>query len=404
MMMSEVIPIFVTTCIFNVIKTKMPKLTTLSLKNCSNRKLLLSFFLFMACSAKIWGQTNSLSGTIGKYPIYLQFTLEGSNAEGTYFYKNKLINISLSGNYKSGFITLTSKDVYGEIPENPEVFKFKWPNKVLEGTWTHKGKSMPLKLATLTSKETGSPKCSNPYFKKDASSANDLIKVKAGLFKLKEDGPARIVNQVKIRQFKEVLTGISLFRIDSGLVAEKQKDANFYLEYLHLSEFLTSLECSSNSAFGSDYSFDASNITISNDLVCFSAFAAYFCGGAYPYESSYGINFNLNTHKKTEPGDYLLPGKEAEFEERVFSYLSKENPGYFEGEMPDDDMECEYNNQELWTFDCNFVFTTSGVRLLPSFPHYKAPCLDPEWSVIPYSELKDLMKPEYGRILNDLKD
>lgn len=380
----------------------MPKLITLSLKSFSKRKLLLSFFLFMTCSTKIWGQTHSFSGTIGKYPIYLQFTLEGSNVEGTYFYKNKLINISLSGNYKSGVIILNSKDAYGDTPKNPEVFKFKWPNKVLEGTWTYKGKSTPLKLAALTSKETDNPKCSNPYFKKETSS--DLTKVKVGLFKLKEDGPVRIVNQVKIRQFKEVLTGISLFRIDSGLVSEKQKDANFYLEYLHLSEFLSSLECTSSSTFGSDYIFDASNIMISNDLVCFSVFVAYFCGGAHPEESSYGVNFNLNTHKKAESSDYLLPGKEAAFEERIFTYLSKKNPGYFDGEMVDDDMECEYNNPELWTADCNFVFTAWGVRLFPSFPHYKAPCLEPEWSIIPYSELKDLIKPEYRRILNDLKD
>lgn len=381
----------------------MPKLTTLSFQSFSKGKLLLSFFLFMAYPGKIYSQTHSLSGTIGKYPIYLQFTLEGNSTEGYYFYKNKLINIPLSGSYKSGFITLTSKDVYGETPENPEVFKFKWPNKVLEGTWTHKGKSTPLKLAALTPKELNSPKCSNPYFKKETSSTNDLTKVKVGLFKLKEDGLPRMVNKVKIRQFKEVLTGISLFRIDSGLVAEKQKDANFYLEYLHLSEFLTSLECASNSAFGSDYSFDASNITISNDLLCFSVFTAYYCGGAHPEESSYGINYNLNTHKKIESGEYLIPGKEAAFEERVFACLAKENPGYFEGDMVDDDMECEYNNQELWTADCNFVFTGSGVRLLPSFPHYKAPCLDPEWSVIPYSELKDLIKPEYYSKLIQLK-
>ena len=89
--------------------------------------------------------------------------------------------------------------------------------------------------------------------------------------------------------------------------------------------------------------------------------------------------------------------KEKEFEERILAYLAKENPGYFGGDIPDDEMECEYNNPELWTSDCNFVFTADGVRLLPLFPHYKAPCLDPEWSVIPYLVLKDLVKPEAVR-------
>lgn len=350
-----------------------------------------------------FSQTNSFSGTIGKYPVYIQFTLEGNAVKGSYFYKSKLVDISLSGNYKAGLITLMSKDIYGETAENPEVFKFKWPNKVPEGTWTHLGKSLPLKLATLTPKETNGPKCSNPYFKKEVYAASDLIKVKVGLFKLKQDGPVITVNGVKIRPFSEVLTGISLFRIDSGLVAEKQKDANLYLEYLQLSKFLSSLECASYSASGSDYNFNVSDITISNDLMCFSVFATFYCGGAHPDESNYGINYNLNTHQKIEASDYLKPGKEKEFDERILAYLTKEHPGYFKGDMPDDEMQCEYNNPELWTSDCNFVFTAFGIRLLPSFPHYKAPCLDPEWAVIPYSELRDLLKPEYLRMVNGLK-
>ncbi len=360
-------------------------------------------FMLSGTFFNIFAQTHSFSGTIGKYPIYIQFSLEGSKVEGYYFYKNKLIDISLSGNYKSGFITLLSKDVYGETTENPETFKFNWPNKLPEGTWTQQGKSLPLKLTALTPKETSSPKCSNPYVKKEAYVANDLTKVKIGLFKLKQDGPVTSVNHVKIRTFSEVLTGISLFRIDSGLVAEKQKDANLYLEYLQLSEFLTSLECGSYSAFGADYNFNVSDITISNDLMCFSVFLVFYCGGAHPEESSYGMNYNLNTHQQIESDDYLIPEKEKAFDERVLAYLSKENPGYFDSDMPDDEMLCEYNNPELWTSGCHFVFTSDGVRLLPSFPHYKAPCMDPEWSVIPYSELKDLVKPEYLRMLNGLK-
>lgn len=380
----------------------MHKLTTHSFTDFFRTSAVILLILSSSFT-KSFSQTHSFSGTIGKYPIYLQFTLEGSKVEGYYFYKNKLIDISLSGNYKTGFITLVSKDVYDETAENPETFKFKWPNKLPEGTWAYEGKSLPLKLAALTPKETSSPKCSNPYFKKEVSAASDLTKVKIGLFKLKQDGPAKTINQVKIREFSEVLTGISLFRIDSGLVAEKQKDANLYLEYLQLSKFLTSLECASYSASGSDYSFSVSNITISNDLMCFSVFSVFYCGGAHPDESSYGVNYNLNTHQKIEVSDYLKPGKENEFNERLLAYLTKENPGYFNGDMPDDEMGCEYNNPELWTTDCNFVFTASGIRLLPSFPHYKAPCLDPEWSVIPYSEVKDLVKPEYLRMVNGLK-
>ena len=385
----------------------MPELTTLSLKSSSKRKLLLCFCLFLFSSVRIFGQTHSFSGSIGKYPIYLQLNITGSNASGYYFYKNKLIDISFVGTYKAGLVTLKVTDAFGEVPEEPEVFKFKWPGKTLVGTWTNKGKSLELKLLPLTLKETNSPKLANPYFVKENPEINNpnsqLTKVKVGLFKLKEDGPTSMSNGIKIRNFKEITTGISLFRIDSGLVADKQKDANLYLESFQLSEFLGSLECASYSTYGADYSFNVSNICISNDLLCFSVFVAYYCGGAHPEENNYGVNFDLNTHQRIESDDYLLPGKEAVFETRVLDYFSGAYPGYFSTESPEDDMECEYYAKELWTVDCEFTFTDEGLRLHPSFPHYKAPCLDPEWAVIPYSELKTVIKPEFYNKLNKLK-
>lgn len=221
---------------------------------------------------------------------------------------------------------------------------------------------------------------------------------------MKQDGPVTTVNQVKIRSFTEVLTGISLFRIDSGLVAEKQKDANLYLEYLQLSEFLENLDCASYSEDGSsNYHFDAFAITVSNAFVGFSVFKSYYCGGAHPDEENYGVNYDLNTKKQIQPGDYLIQGKESTFEERIYTYLSKTYSGYFDGERDSDMMDCEYQEKDLWTADCKFTFTSEGLKLHPSFSHYKAPCLDPEWAVIPYSELRDLLKPEYLRMVNGLK-
>ncbi len=381
----------------------MPGLTTLSLKSYSKRKLLLCFCLFLFSSIRIFGQAHSFSGSIGKYPVYIQFTLEGTKVEGYYFYKNKLIDIYFSGTYKAGLITFKTTDALGDEIENPETFKFKWPNKAPVGTWTNKGKTSELKLLPLTVKETSSPKWNNSYLVQQMSEISNLQKVKIGLFKLKEDGQPRIINRVKVRYFTEVHSELTFFRIDSGLVANKLNDMNSYLEYFHVSEFLGSLDCGSYSSYGTDYGFDVSNITISNDLICFSVFATFYCGGAHPDEVNYGVNFNLSTHKAIASDDYLLAGKNELFQEQVISYLSKTNPGYFDSEMSEDDMGCEYNSPELWTTDCSFTFTDEGLKLHPSFAHYKAPCLDPEWAVVPYSELKDLIKPEYYSKLIKLK-
>lgn len=385
----------------------MRRLQTLSLKSFPGINKLTSVFLFLLYFGQAYGQTHSFSGSIGKYPIYLQINIAGSDVSGYYFYKNKLIDLPLTGSFKSGLITLKSSDEYVVEVTDPEIFKFKWPNKAPVGTWANKGKILDLKLLPLTQKETGSSKCTNQYFVKENPEINNLNnqlkKVKVGLFKLKEVNTVQTINHIKIRHFEEVNTKIALFRIDSGLVAEKQKDANLYLEYLQVSEFLASLECAAYSTYGSDYGYSVSDINLSNDLISFSVFASFYCGGAHPDESNYGITYDLNTHRRIESSDFLIPGKETIYEERVYAYLAKNNPEYFSENNDSDVMECQYFQRELWTADCDFVFTSKGLKLLPSFAHYMAPCLDPEWAVIPYSELKDVIKPEYYSKLNRLK-
>lgn len=402
----EVIPIFVTTRIFNVTK-QMLRHTALSSKNFSGIYRLLSLFIFLISSSQIFGQIHSFSGTIGKYPVYFQMTIEGSNVTGYYFYKNKLTDLPLSGTYKSGMITLKSSDEYGGDISEPETFKFKWPNKAPEGSWSKKGKQLGLKLNPLTTKETNSPKCSNPHLVKSDFVKNDLIRVKIGLFRLKEVDSVKTINRIKIRHFEEVLTGIELFRIDSGMVAEKQKDANSYLEYLQISEFLESLSCASYSTYGAEYNFGLTSLSLSTDFLCFSVFKTYYCGGAHPNEDNYAVNYNLNTHETVSWSEYLIPGKETIYDERIYAYLAKSAPEYFDEsnstESADVYVDCNYSQRSLWV-DCDFVFTADGVKLLPSFAHFAAFCLEPEWAIVPYSELKDLIKPECYHKLTRLKN
>lgn len=385
----------------------MRRLTTLLQKPFWGINKLVPVFFFLLCSNQLVAQTHSFSGTIGKYPIYLQMTLEGNKVEGYYFYKNKLIDISLSGTNKAGIITLNASDEYGNAVSESEIFKFKWPNKAITGTWTQKGKSLPLKLNPVSAKETSSPKCQNPYWLKSNPVENALTKVKIGLFRLKEVDSVRTINHVKIRYFQEVNSKITLFRIDSGLVVTKQKDVNAYLEFLQIQDFLESLSCASFSTSGASYDYTISDLNLSTDLVCFSVFTAYYCGGAHPDEYNYGINYNLNTQTRISSSDYLISGMESTFEERVYTYFAKTVPEYFqepgESDADNPEMDCGYNQKELWTTDCNFVFTSEGVRLLPSFAHYAAFCLVPDWAIVPYSELKDLIKPEYYSKLNRLK-
>ncbi|AEA45549.1 hypothetical protein [Fluviicola taffensis] len=356
-------------------------------------------------SRTIHGQTHSFSGTIGKYPIYLQLSFKGAHVDGYYFYKNKLIDISLTGTTKDGLITMNSSKDFEEDESNREIFKFKWPSKTIEGSWTKNGKSLTLKLYQLSPKETSNPKCLNTHLVNSFGKLSELTKVKIGLFKLKEIDSIQVINGIKIRYFEEILTGIQLFRIDSGMTESKQKDANLFLESLQIAEFLDGLDCASYSSYGMDYDYTFYDINLSTDFISYAVFTSYYCGGAHPSEANYGINYNLNSKKKIKVTDYLNPNQEADFNKRIYTYLAKIEPSYFDenNQLDEMGMECQYFKKELWTTECEFVFTAKGIKLLPSFSHYNAPCMDPQWAVIPYSEVKDLIKPEYWKALNGWK-
>jgi hypothetical protein len=405
MKISEVIPIFVTTRIFNVTK-QMLRFEHFSLILFSRKSVRCSFLILLLSFSRVYGQTHAFSGNIGTYPIYLDLTINGDKVTGSYFYKDKLIDISLSGNYKSGMITLITDDE--NVFPDPERFQFKWPNKIPEGTWTKKGKSLPLKLASLTAKELNSPKCSNPYLANSNVLKQDLTRVKIGLFKLKETDSTRMINGIKVRYFREIHTGINSFRIDSGMVSTQQMNANKFLEFLQISEFLESLDCASYIGATAEIDYTLDDLSVSADFLCFSVFTAYYCGGPHPNEDNYGVNYNLHTQTKITPSDFVLPGKESAFDERVYAYLAKTNPELFDeaeraasGSVYTD---CNYHEKDLWRIDyCPFVLTPNGIELLPSFAHFNAYCLDPGWAVIPYSELKDLIKPDFFNKLNKLK-
>jgi hypothetical protein len=236
---------------------------------------------------------------------------------------------------------------------------------------------------------------------------NNLTRVKIGLFRLKEVDSVRTINRINIRHFEEVLTGIKLFRVDSGMDADKQKNTNSYLEYLQISEFLEALSCAAYSTYGSDYGFGVSDLNLSNDMMCFSVFQTAYCGGAHPNEANYGINFNLNTRQRISSSDFLIKENEDVFDDKVYTYLATMNPEDFNENQSSSSIftDCGYYKKELWEISyCDFVLTEEGIKMLPSFAHFNAFCLDPSWAVIPYSELKEFIKPEYYSKLTGLKN
>ena len=347
------------------------------------------------------------TGSIGEYPIFMAIQIDGSKVIGRYCYKKKLVSIYFSGKLENGNLLLetTNPNDY-VIPEErfvPEKFKLRWDPERSLGTWTYEKKTLSVLLIKASEKETNTTKVqNNPFLQKEAYDGYDQLRI--GQFKLKEADSLTSMNHLRVRTFEEVNTKITLFRIDSGLNPASQQTANQYLEHIHIRQFLSYFGCmaesgDANSAYSESANYE---ITATNTLLSLTVMHYFNCGYPHPDEYNYGINFNLMTQTEIEAKDYLKEGVDEEFQKKVIRYFKKEHPEHFNGES-DEMMDCGFNEESMWSINCQFVFTNNGLKLLPYFGHYRAPCLMPEWTVIPYSELKDLIKPEYWALLNELK-
>lgn len=84
-------------------------------------------------------------GTIGTYPITLSFEIDSTLDEitGYYYYNKYKKEIPFTGYFSGNGVTFTVKDVKGTTTET---FSADYSPYAMEGSWSHKGKELPLSL------------------------------------------------------------------------------------------------------------------------------------------------------------------------------------------------------------------------------------------------------------------
>ena len=364
-----------------------------------------------------WSNTQlRLKGTIGKAAVYLEMTEEGTEYYGRYYYKNQLIDIPLKGTLKAGVYSFeTNYDEFYGSPEIKEYFVFKKSGEKYIGNWSRNGKRLAVSFTMIKPNELVSNRlANNPVLNELEISGIDLFKL--DLFKLSGKDSVIKDQGLSWRNFTETHTGLDLLRIDSGLPDDKLKVANQYLELVHIQRFLEMLDCSAAGGEMTDFSYSYSVVVIHESILSLSFFSYFMCVGMmHPEEANFSVNIDLEQGKELKNTDFLnekaieMDQDETEaFQVLVYNYFKKTQPELFyetteeESELSGD--ECEFNRIELWSADMEMHFTRDGIKLLPYFPHIMAPCLEPEWAVVPYRELKDLLKESYYARLVGIKN
>jgi hypothetical protein len=368
----------------------------------------LLWLLFVLCYSRSNAAVYSYSGTLEKLPIYLSINFAKEEISATYFYKNKLVNIDLVGKRKNDFLYL-SNDFGLEDEESIaaiETFKLKWNPKICTGTWTKGSRVLKVNLKALTAKELSHPKhLNNPYIQ--ASGLNDLNKIKTGLFRLKSLDSVTYEAGIKVRHFREVNTGLTFFRVDSGYTQPQLVQINQFLESIHLDYFFEVLSCRSYSRYEVYFDVAPYRIFFNSEWMAFGLMGSFYCGGAHPDELTQTINFHIPSGKDCSLSEILNQFSSLDsdthseiFSEEVLAYFKQIKPDYFTETTDSQDMECEYNRPELWNLEMSAILQENGILLVPTMEHYRGFCNWPDWSFVPYKVIATHIDPRFKSIVH----
>lgn len=343
-----------------------------------------------------------LQGTIGPYSVAMNFWGNDTDGyDGNYFYKINGRNIRISGNrYHDSLklVAMNMNDKNGD-EDTSEIFMLKNMDGNYIGTWTKiKGKTLTVALSLIDINTVSNPYSALPGVQK--MKKNDpLDYIRTAAFEIVNDREKGVGKYMLHYQHVKG-TGINLFSISGG-DADAMKQANAVLKDALIEEANSYLSCTGVIGAG-EYNYTLGEPYITGDVLSVYRHVDYDCGGAHPDDADEPININLKTGALMQLEDVLrfdnnpvpTPESDAWFTYRNDTYapkliklLTTLHPNDMRKPKNPDDDPCDYTTTDVWSY-IQWWFTPKGLYLSPYFAHIVAPCREPEWSYIPYSELK----------------
>lgn len=331
-----------------------------------------------------------LDGAVSKYPILMAIdTSDRATLNAVYFYKKTKQDIELTGSIsKSGSIELSSDDT-------GDKFSMTKKGNVLQGTFTSaKGVKLPVALKVIKDSlnKSASAKTSDPSEILEAYKFADV--------KLLPGKLETIDKKFVIQWYTEATSKITTFKILKGYPETVIQKANEIIEgdfYGNLSSYFS---CAGEGFF-SGYDMNISSYFLNENFISYCIVGNWSCkGAAHPDFGENGTTIDARTGKELNLEDMFWLGNGAkpkedsqawdDYRDKVFA------PGIVElfkrlypTEMkkPTSDEDCDYTDSQVWRF-ANFYLTKKGLYLGAFFARVQRSCDSPEWSIIPYAELK----------------
>ena len=335
------------------------------------------------------------AGTVGaaRVVMELEHVREAGSDDltGRYFYRKYRLDIGLHGNQAGDVMTLESRTTGDRMT-------LRKTGAGLSGLLTTKdARRVAVRLSPLITNgpgKRGFQAGSDDLSRYEREQLADLGFV-AG--KLVKAGPRTA------REWREPVSGIALFRIESGYSEPVLATINAALERHHWQQVSQWFTCEGyDGAPGMEIS-EARAPYLGDDHVSYAWFANWSCAGtAHPDFGTQGHTFDAHTGRELTLEDMLFLGDgpipEADspefyryrsevFAPRIVAILGQLYPA----EMKPDDGEpaedrCDYADPSVWDFP-SWYLTPEGLYLGAYFARVQRPCDEPDWSVIPWHNL-----------------
>jgi hypothetical protein len=346
----------------------------------------LLLLLLFAATPALADEEKTYEGVVGTSPIVMGLTEGGSDVSGQYFYRSSRLDIDLSGAWRGSSLELTSRLTGDRL------------NLARAGTGftgaltTAKGKRFPVRLQPVSvaaSAPADLPHGLSPYARQQL----------AGLTLAPQGAETR--NGKTIRWYANRLTGIRLFRLESGYAAPAMAAMNRALAQQQWSEILAWLQCPGEGGGSGMEGSEADEPWLGAAYVSYRWRSGWSCAGtAHPDFGVTGHSFDARTGRELRLDEVLPVGAgptPAENSDAWYRYRSETfapavvalMARHHKAEMakPASEDDCDYTAADIWAFPA-WVLTEDGLWLGATFPRVLRACDTPDWSTLPWAALR----------------
>ncbi|WP_426233881.1 hypothetical protein [Pseudomonas sp. TWP3-2] len=370
------------------------------------------FLMFSTAQAE--DTRHVFTGTLGKMPIVLEVdTSDPEQVTGRYFYEKFHRDLELNGTLKNDVLELKEGSNRFDPDKPLATLNLQQIDGGWRGEWQNpKGKKLPVQVTATPLPDL--PPNALPFIATlPKSEPYEYLRLQG--LKLKPLKKQDFMG-FTLQWWQEPDSKISMFSIESGMSKDDMQRVNRQLLGRLWDETISYYGCQLRGGENTEFLQDVTPTFISPGVISLNISTSYYCGGAHPDFGDSPLNIDVKTGHPLSLEDVLWVGEgepilhadryrggdqplsaaeeaaRSKYQREVFvPWLIKQLTALYPDEMKKPveggDDNCDFTNEDNWGAS-NWRFTEKGLYLGAYFARIERACDSPDWSVLPYSLIK----------------